>query len=371
MSEPQPPTPEPTPTPAPQPPTPASSWRFTLALAVLLVAVAGGVYAYFHYTNTPPPEPDKLAGLKVYLENLGKQQTLDPAYSDANGDLVADTPTDPAKFLKPDEVKELGFTVVGIEDAEKAQVQWKDFMVALEKATGKPVKYRADIGSIEDQLLALREGRLHVTAFNTGQVSPAVNTAGFVPLFCIADKDGKFAYEMEILVRKDSPAQTPADLKGKTIGLTSLSSNSGGKAPLVILRDKFGMLPGRDYDYTFTGDHVRAVKELAAGQHDAVSVANDQLARAVGAGLVKPEQLRSIYKSETFPPLCFGIPHNLPPEIAAKVKAAFAGFAFPGTSVGELYKAQGKTKFAAVDYARDWKLIRDVDQSLTRLLESK
>jgi phosphonate transport system substrate-binding protein len=176
---------------------------------------------------------------------------------------------------------------------------------------------------------------------------------------------------MEILVRTDSPAQTPADLKGKTVGLTSLSSNSGGKAPLVVLKEKFGMLPGRDYDYKFTGDHVRAVKELVAGQYDAVCVANDQLARAVGAGIVKPEQVRSVYKSETFPPLCFGIPHNLPPELAGRVKTAFTAFRFEGNSVGELYKSQGKNRFSPVDYSRDWKLIREVDQALGKLLESK
>jgi phosphonate transport system substrate-binding protein len=387
MNEPQPPTSgmspgtppaaqsAPTPAASSAPPPAAqsarsSSWGFTLVLTLLLVAAAGGVYAYFRITNPPPPEPDKLASLRGYIANLGRTQTLAADYTDANGDLVADPPTDPAKFLRPEAVKELAFTVVGSEDPEKAQIQWKDFMLALEKATGRPVKYLAEVASVEDQVRAVREGRLHVTAFNTGQVSTAVNTAGFVPLFCIADNDGRYAYEMEILVRRDSPVQTPADLRGKTIGLTSLSSNSGGKAPLVVLKEKFGLLPGRDYDYRFTGDHVRAVKELSAGQYDAVCVANDQLARALAVGVVKPEQVRSIYKSETFPPLCFGVPHNLPPDIVERVKAAFRDFRFEGNSVGELYKSQGKNRFAPVDYARDWKLIREVDQALSRLLET-
>jgi phosphonate transport system substrate-binding protein len=244
-------------------------------------------------------------------------------------------------------------------------------MTALERGTGKKVKYVADLSTIDDQVRAVREGRLHVTAFNTGQVPNAVNTAGFVPLFCIADKDGKYGLEMEILVRQDSPVTRPEDLRSKTIGLTALSSNSGGKAPLVILKNKYGMLPGRDYKFTFTGDHVRAVRELVAGQHDAVCVANDQLARAIGAGVIKREQVRSIYKSESFPPLCFGVPHNLPPDLVAKVKQIFTGFSFDGTSVGELYKAQGKTRFAPVDYARDWKLIREVDEALIHLMDSK
>ena len=84
---------------------------------------------------------------------------------------------------------------------------------------------------------------------------------------------------------------------------------------------------------------------------------------------MKPAQFRSIYKSEPFPPVCFGIPHNLPPELAAKVKQAFGGFNFEGTSVSDVYKGRGLVKFAPVNYKADWKLVREVDANLMRLLE--
>ena len=64
---------------------------------------------------------------------------------------MADAPTNPAQFLKVDEI---GFTVVALEDPEKAQIQWKDFMAALEKVTGKKVKYLADISTIDEQVQA-------------------------------------------------------------------------------------------------------------------------------------------------------------------------------------------------------------------------
>jgi len=371
MSESQPPAPTPQPVPVLAAKPSASSWKYTLGLIVALVAVAGGVYAYITYTTPIPTPVDELSSLKTYIEKLGNAQKLAEGYTDADADLVADAPTNPAAFLKVDEI---GFTAVGTDVPETAQVRWKDLMASLAQTTGKNVKYVADVGTFDDQLKALREGRLHVTACSMGQVPTAVNTAGLVPLFCIADKDGKYAYEMEILVRADSRANSAADLKGKKIGLTSLSSNSGGKAPLVLLKEKFGLLPGRDYKYTFTGDHIRSVRELVASntdRFDAVCVANDQLAGAYGDQLLKPEQVKSIFKSESFPPLCFGVPHNLPPDLAAKIRQTFASFSFVGNSVGEYYKAQGKTKFAPVDYKKDWKLIREVDDSLTRLLDGK
>ncbi|MFO0825535.1 MAG: phosphate/phosphite/phosphonate ABC transporter substrate-binding protein [Gemmataceae bacterium] len=376
MSEPTQPMPgpsEPPSIPAAQtgPPAPkTSTWKYTLGLVVLALAAGGGWYAYTMQANPVPPPPDELQALKFYIQHISKTQSLAPQYTDANGDLVADAPTDPAKFLKVDEIV---FSVVGTDNPQDAEKVWKDFMAALAAATGDKVKvrYASGIGSVQDQVKAVAEGRLHVTAFNTGQVSTAVNTAGFVPLFCPADKAGKYAYQMEILVRADSPIQKPEDLKGKTVGFVAMSSNSGGKAPIVLLKDTFGMYPGRDYRYTVSGDHIRGMKDMLAGRFDAACVANDLLAREVAKGELQPSNFRSIYKSDSFPPLCFGVPHNLPPELLAQVKQTFTKFSFDGNSVGEFYKGRGPVKFAPVNYKDDWKLTREVDDSLTRLLDTK
>jgi phosphonate transport system substrate-binding protein len=213
---------------------------------------------------------------------------------------------------------------------------------------------------------------LHVTAFNTGSVPTAVSSAGFVPMFAPADKDGKFSYEMEILVRADAPIADAKGLRGKRIGFVALSSNSGAKAPLVLLRDKFELTPGRDYSFTVTGDHLRSVRELLAGKHDAVCVANDLLRRAealpADKGGLDATKYKSIFKSAPFPPLCFGVPHNLPPEALAQVRGALAGFKFEGSSVAR-YAGQGKVGFAPVNYKADWQYVREIDEALTKLLE--
>jgi phosphonate transport system substrate-binding protein len=317
--------------------------------------------------NPEPPPVDELKGLKEYLVRLSGNQKLADGYVDVDPkDMVADTPKDQKKWA--DVSGELTFTVVGTEDPAQAAQEWKDFMTALEKATGKKVKYLDSVQTIEEQLAAVREGKLHVTAFNTGAVSTAVNTAGFVPLFAPADKDGKYSYQMMILVRQSAPEQKPEDLKGKKVGFVALSSNSGAKAPMVELK-KLNMLPGRDYKYSITGDHILSVKELIAGKFDAVCVASDLLTRAEAEGKVDKKEYRAIYTSDPFPPLCFGIPHNLPPEMQAKVKTAFTNFQFADTSVGKRYGPQGKVKFAPVNYEKDWEYVRKIDDTLTHLLD--
>ncbi|QJW95657.1 phosphate/phosphite/phosphonate ABC transporter substrate-binding protein [Frigoriglobus tundricola] len=354
-----------------QQPQRKSSWAYTLAVVVLLVVGATGYFLYVESQNPPPPPVDELAGLREYLAHLSGHQKLADGYVDTDPqDLVADTPKDPAKWVTVNGA--LMFSVVATDDPVLAAEQWRPLMAALGAATGKNVKYADDVRTVEDQLAAVRDGRLHVTAFNTGAVPGAVNTAGFVPLFAPADARGRFGYEMEILVRADSPIKTPADLKGKTVGFVALSSNSGAKAPLVALKDEFRLLPGRDYRYAMTGDHVRSVKELVAGRHDAVCVANDLVRRAEAAGEVDKTRYRSIYTSRSFPPLCFGVPHQLAPDLRAKVTAAFAAFKFdPATPVGKRYTVQGKTGFAPVNYEKDWEFVRKIDEALSHLLDAK
>jgi hypothetical protein len=56
-----------------------------------------------------------------------------------------------------------------------------------------------------------------------------------------------------------------------------MSSNSGAKAPLVLLKDEFQMLPGagRDYDFVITGRHSTSIHGVADGKYAAAAVAND------------------------------------------------------------------------------------------------
>jgi phosphonate transport system substrate-binding protein len=355
-------------TPQLAPPTPRPAWRRMMdALVLLLMVAVAGYFAYVLYGSRPTPV-NELQTIGSFLAKTAQHYELGRSYRDADGDLVADAPSDPAKLQKVDAIS---FSLVAGDDPSKTQEEWQDFLLALEKATGKNVNYRADLETQSAQLAALRDGTLHVTAFGTGEVPVAVNTAGFVPLASPADAEGKYSYEMEILVPAASDSRSPADLKGKTVAFTTMSSNSGAKAPLVILKDQFKLLPGRDYQHVMTGSHQRSIQGLAAGKYDAACVANDLLASAVAAGDIRAEQYRSIYKSGSFPPLCLGIAHDLPPEVSAQVKQVFQDFRFEGTSLAKRFGPQGKVRFAPVNYKRDWAQVREIDDSLARLANSR
>jgi phosphonate transport system substrate-binding protein len=348
--------------------------------ALLLLLVAGGIIGYVYMTNKPPEPVDAGPGIRAYLEQQAGYLTMAEGLTDKDDDLVADPPA--SGLLNPDT---LLFCEINTVDPNKDEERWKPFMDHLARVTGKKVQYvkaldapaeKVDDGTppeipapssgalaaLAAHVDALKAGRVHVTAFATGSVPAAVNKGGFVPLFCPGDENGKFGYEMEIVVRADSPIQSPADLKGKKLAFVGMTSNSGAKAPIVLLKEEFGLTAGRDYDFGFTGSHGKSIREVqAAGGADAACVANDLLGAEVGAGRVKEGALRSIYKSSTFPPLCFGVKHDLDPALSAKIKEAF-------TSFNDLPKVYGKTpnrvKFAAVDYKRDWAYVIDIDKRL-------
>jgi len=355
--------------PASSGPRKSGSYSAILVVATLLIA-AGAYYVYMVRSEGNIPAADTLGGLRPLVAELAKSRTMDPRYKDADGDLIADAPTEAGKLRDPSELRFVGIPTDFASDPEKGKVVWKDLLDHVAKATGKTVVFAEDVKAVDGQLAGLRNGTLQITAFGTGQVPGAVNTAGFVPLVCPADNSGSFHYEMEILVRSDSPTRSPKDLAGKEIAFSALSSNSGSRAPMVLLESEFQMLPGRDYHFVFTGDQLKSLQLLATGRFDAICVANDFYRRMLDdpANKLKSEQFRSIYKSKSFPPLCFGAAYDLTPELRSKIESALKSFSIAGSSVGTKLN---EAKFSPVSYKLDWAFVRDVDEAFRRLPDTK
>ncbi len=367
------------------------SWARVLLTALVVGLIVVGAFGYVYYTNTQIETVDSSKLFTGYLKNSESQSTLAAEYTDANGDLVADAPS-AEKLIDP---KELIFSEIATDDPEKAAEVWKPFLAYLSEKTGKPCKFyvnpayapaptapaepdadetaRSDAKgvSFDDELEALKTGRLHICAFSTGQVKAATNLAGFQPLFAPATKDNQFSYTMEVIVPADSPAKTVAGLKGKRVGLVALSSNSGAKAPLVLFQEKFQLNPKTDYIIQITGRHEQSMKLVCEKQLDAACVASDLLKREVDSGRIKADQYKSIYSSPPYPKLCFGTAHNLNADLMKKIRTAFETFQFAGNSVGQKYQADDATHFHPVDYKTDWASVREIDDSLVSILKGK
>ena len=283
--------------------------------------------------------------------------TLDKQYCDRDHDLVADLPLDSSKWVNPDT---LIFAYTPVEDPAVYKKVWDGFIQHMEKVTGKKVLF-FPVQSNAAQIEAMRSGRLHVAGFNTGSNPIAVSCAGMVPFAMMASKDGSFGYEMEIIVPAGSDIKSPADIKGRTMTFTSPTSNSGNKAPSALMKSEFGLVKDKDFKTNFSGKHDNSILGIANKDYEVASIANSVLTRMIKRGVVKPEAITSIYKSQTFPTTGYGHAHNLDPSVVAKVKQAFFTFPWEGSDLKKEFKKEDT--FISIRHKNDWDVIRKIDSA--------
>ena len=285
--------------------------------------------------------------------------TLDARYCDRDGDLVADAPTDPRQFVDP---SVLIFAYTPVEDPAVYRAVWQEFMDHLARETGKRVQFFA-VQSNAAQIEAMRAGRLHVAGFNTGSTPLAVNCAGFSPFAMMASRDGRFGYNMEIIVQADGPIQRMEDLRGRLVAFTAQTSNSGFKAPSALLESSFGLRADRDYRTAFSGRHDNSIIGVANRDYEAAAIANSVMTRMVARGAVDPARIRTIYRSDPFPTTGYGHAHNLTPQLAERIRNAFFSFNWDGTGLAREFNRSEppQEKFMPITYREYWDVVRQID----------
>ncbi|HUF86571.1 MAG TPA: phosphate/phosphite/phosphonate ABC transporter substrate-binding protein [Thermohalobaculum sp.] len=303
--------------------------------------------------------PLAFAALFAYTGSAQAEFKLDSRYSDADGDLIADIPSDPSQWVDPDT---LIFAYTPVEDPAVYKEAWSDFLEHLEAVTGKKVQF-FPVQSNAAQIEAMRAGRLHIAGFNTGSNPIAVACAGFRPFTIMASADGSFGYEMEIITYPGSGIEKVEDIKGKQLAFTSQTSNSGFKAPSALLKAEYDLIADRDFEPLFSGKHDNSVLGVANKDYPAASIANSVMARMIERDVVKPEQIVSLYKSQTFPTTGYGVVYNLKPELQEKIHEAFFSFEWEGSSLEEEFKKSGEAQFIPITFKEHWAVIRTIDEA--------
>ena len=236
------------------------------------------------------------------------------------------------------------FAYTPVEDPAVYQNVFKPFTDFLTQCTGKRVVYYP-VQSNSAEIEAMRSGRLHVAGFSTGPTGFAVNLAGAVPFAAKGSEKGPQGYHLISIVRKDSPYQKLADLKGKRVAHTSPSSNSGHLAPLKPV---------------MSGGHDKSALGVASGDYDMAGVASDVFERMVSRGTLKADDFRIIFTSPLFPTSSFAHAHDLNPDLAKKIRGCFFAFDFPPSMRKEF---NGDDRFVPITYKDTWKVVREIAEA--------
>ena len=293
-----------------------------------------------------------LAGTALAQDACPHRGDLDPAFCDANKDLVADTPTDPKRLKNPSVIV---FTYTPVEDPAVYEKTFKPFTDYLGQCLNKRVVF-FQVQSNAAQVEAMRSGRLHVGGFSTGPTAFAVNLAGGVPFAVKGDAKGYQSYNLIVVVKADSPIKSMADLKERKVAHTAPSSNSGNLAPRALF-PKLGVTPDKDYKVLYSGGHDRSVLGVRTGDYDAAPVASDVFERMVARGTIKESEFRIVWRSAPFPTSSFVYAHDLEPKLRDNMLKCFYDYRY----TPEMQKAfDGADRFVPITYQKDWSVVRDV-----------
>jgi phosphonate transport system substrate-binding protein len=287
---------------------------------------------------------------------------LDQRFRDADGDLVADTPTAANELVDP---PVLIFAYTPVEDPAVYARVWDGFLQHLARVTGKRVQF-FPVQNNAAQIEAMRAGRLHIAGFNTGSTPLAVNCAGFRPMFIMAANDGDFGYRMQFITHPGSGVERLEDVRGRRIAFTAETSNSGYKAPSALLRDRLNMQPGRDFTPVFSGRHDNSVLGVANRDYPVAAIASEVARRMVARNVIRADQYRVIYESDRFPTTAYGVAHNLAPQLQDRIREAFTTFAWQGTELSREFGTMipPGERFMPITYRQAWEVVRQVDQSV-------
>lgn len=209
---------------------------------------------------------------------------------------------------------------LGVEPYEapaKLTPAYKVLAAALEKGLGCPVELKI-VESYAAEVLAMKNGQLELAEFGPlGFVFANIN-AKAEPIASFAKADGTLSsYTAGIWVPVGSKIQTLADLKGKTLALSSVGSTSGDALPRYALLTQG--ISQSQVKIKYAGGHPQSLLALVKGKVDAGEINTQQLASATEAKAIDPSKFRRIWESAPIPNDPITVWGDLKPEFKAKV----------------------------------------------------
>lgn len=170
---------------------------------------------------------------------------------------------------------------------------------------------------------AMKGGLIDIAWF--GPVSYVqARAAGAAELLAVSVLDGESVYYAGIFVPKDAPMRDIADLRGMRVAFGDINSSSSFAYQVAMMLDA-GLDPARDLAaIRITGSHSASLSALAEGLVDAACLSFESYARAVNAGAIDPADFRVLARSEPIPNPPLALHRALPPELKARLRAAFA-----------------------------------------------
>ncbi len=217
----------------------------------------------------------------------------------------------------------LTFAAVPSYRAATLQQSHQPILEMLKKETGKEVRFQTgtDYAAITE---GLRDGKIDIAAL--GPFSYVLAKQQGVQITAVAarvDEKGKEpGYQSYGITWTGSPIRTLADFRGRKICFVDSSSTAGYLYPSAGLL-AMGIEPERDTIQIFEGRHDASVLAVANRQCDAGFALDRMVDRQmIEQGRLQPDQITTVWKSETIPGPPIVIANHLAPELRQQLTMA-------------------------------------------------
>jgi phosphonate transport system substrate-binding protein len=341
--------------------------RITLLLCLCAaIAYAGAAYWQTKQaTNSQTLTESESVRATGLIDSSHKK--LSPEFSDVHGNLVADAPTDPSKWIDP-----AALCIGHLEDADSdtLAVDWKQFDAHLSQITGKPVT-DISVDNGPSQIDSIKSGKINIMALHGVDAPFLVNNCGFEPVAVLGDDAGVWGNKFDLIVPANSSIGDPSQLKGKTLTCTGPRSIVGYRGAIVLLLQNQGLRPNVDYYVAWSMGQTESIEGVAHGAYEIAAVSDEKLHSLLHSKheekRINESQYKVLYQSDVFPRTTIGYFYNLKPDLAAKVRDAVLSYKpEPDDSLDDTPR-----HFLPVDYKKDFALVREIDNRFDPRLEPK
>ena len=333
------------------------------ALAMTVVVVLSSALKARRDRIDMKESQDEMAGKFGVISPVHRH--LAAEYTDTQGRLTADPPSDPQKQLNPDTV----VLAYGEDsDLDVQPVDWQEFQTVLAEQTGKKVIAQPYLNSATD-VADFKDGKIHVVALHAADTPYLVNNAGLIPVAVVGTPESAIGNHLDLAVAPSSQIKALADIKGRALTATTPVSITGHRAAVAVLLQQANMRPDVDYFINYSLSQTRSILGIANGDYEVAAWSDDKLQSLLKAGRIKPSEYRIIYQSQIIPRFTIGYAHNLAPPLAEKVRQAILTFKNAKGPSDE--EGNPPMRFVAIDYKKDFEFVRQIDESFEPRIGAK
>ena len=222
----------------------------------------------------------------------------------------------------------------------------------LEKRLGMPVEMKvgADYAATSE---ALRFGRLDIAYLGPVTYILQSRRVKLEPFARPSHANVGPTFKAVIIVPKDSPAKSLADLKGKEIAFGDPASTSGTWVPRYQLVEA-GLVANRDYTLRVLGAHDAVAFAVANKRVAAGGLSMPIYNRLLKEGKIDPNAVRILAESPDIPEYMWTFRQGLDPAFKEEIRKAFINVTDPDALGAFRAEAFISTVDSDVDRVRNW-----------------